>query len=89
VLFGAGVGFAPVEWLVLGFRTELSGFGIGTGAELAWKWLFGVKWHPLEVFSLTLGWRYALLVISRGSADDAFESHATCHGPYLGLGFHF
>jgi hypothetical protein len=89
LLVGAGVGFAPVEWLVLGFRTELSGFGIGTGAELAWKWLLGLKWHPLNVFSLTLGWRFALLDISRGSGDDSFKAHSIYHGPYLGLGFHF
>jgi hypothetical protein len=89
ILIGARVTLRLNEKLMVGMRTDVSGFGIGSGSGHTWNLIAGVDIHLKPTFDLLLGYRVLDLDYTNGSGIATFGLDVLMHGPYIGATFRF
>jgi hypothetical protein len=86
---GARVGIRLCEWLTLGVRGDIGGFGIGSASDLTWNLYGGFDVKPWEHVSLKVGYRYYNIDYEHGDGIAEFGLTGEMHGPWLGITFYF
>ena len=88
-LFGARVGIRLFEWLALGIRGDIGGFGIGSASDLTWNLYAGFDVKPWKHVSFKIGYRYWHIDYEHGGGSREFGLTGEMHGPWVGLTIHF
>lgn len=86
-VLGAQV-IAPLSntWLATA-RSDVSGFGIGSGSEVTWSAMAGLGWRFKENWMAKLGYRYYYIDYSKGSGSNEFGVDGNMQGPWIGVAY--
>ena len=84
-LIGGRIHWDLNEKLVLWFRGDVGGFGIGSGSDLTYNLIPGCSYRLTKNTTLDFSYRYFNMDYSNGSGHDKLAMDAEAYGPVMGM----